>query len=99
MKLIAKVAGAISARPLLTRWILAGPIALILAIVTMATMPFWVPEGPAKVDHLAFPIVFFPLIWTITVVYPCMEDNLPRATLIMVGLTAVQTALIVSAFM
>ncbi|MEM7058157.1 MAG: hypothetical protein AAF557_11250 [Pseudomonadota bacterium] len=98
MKLVAIIANAISARPLLTRWILAGPVALILAIVTMASMPFWLPEGPAKVDHLAFPIVLFPLIWTITVVYPCLADNLPRATLIMLGLTVMQAALVTSAF-
>ncbi|MEM7188868.1 MAG: hypothetical protein AAF439_04585 [Pseudomonadota bacterium] len=96
--MLARIGGAISARPVLTRWILAGPVALVLAVVTMAAMPFWVPAGPANLDHLAFPILLFPLIWTITVLYPCMDEKLPRAVTIILGLTIVQTLLIISAF-
>lgn len=88
----------ISGRPLTMRWILAGPIAFILAIVTMAAMPFWLPEGPAGVDHLAMPVIIFPLIWTVTLMYPCLDDNVPRATLIMVAATVLQIGAVVAAF-
>ncbi|MEM9139527.1 MAG: hypothetical protein AAGB15_06815 [Pseudomonadota bacterium] len=89
----------ISARPLLVRWILAGPVALILAILAMASMPFWFPGGAAGIDHIVFPIVLFPLIWTATVVYPCIDDNVPRAVLTMTGLCLLCGGLVASAFM
>ncbi|MEM6663053.1 MAG: hypothetical protein AAF666_12850 [Pseudomonadota bacterium] len=98
MSMIGKVAEMISSRPVMTRWILAGPIALVLAIVTMAAMPFWFPAGPAGLDHLAIPILLFPLIWTATVLYPCMDEKLPRAVVVMTALTAMQIAVIISAF-
>ncbi|MEM9060860.1 MAG: hypothetical protein AAGD13_10410 [Pseudomonadota bacterium] len=88
----------IVAHPLTMRWILAGPIALILSIVTMAAMPFWFPEGAAGVDHLAMPVVIFPLIWTVALMYPCIEDNMPRATLIMLAALFAQLLVIIAAF-
>lgn len=92
-------AGAVlSSRPVTVRWILAGPIALILAILSMAAMPLWLPVGAAGVNHIAMPIVLFPAIWTAAVMYPVLDDNLVRATAIMMGIIVVLGLLIFAAF-
>ncbi|MEO1495333.1 MAG: hypothetical protein AAFV19_24585, partial [Pseudomonadota bacterium] len=76
LRLLRKIAYWIESHPVTMRWILAGPIALILAIVTMAAMPFWMPEGAGGIDHLAMPVVLFPLIWAAALLYPCLDERL-----------------------
>lgn len=87
------------ARPLLTRWLLAGPATLIAALMSMASMPLFLPEGRAGIDHLAFPIVLFPAIWALLFFYTCLEARLGRAIITMTALIGAQTLLILSAFM
>ncbi|MEM8790184.1 MAG: hypothetical protein AAGE80_01100 [Pseudomonadota bacterium] len=81
-----------------TRWILALPGALIASVLTMATMPLWMPQGGAQIDHIVMPVVLFPLIWVVFFMYCCMEENLPRGSLVMIGTIAFQSFLIVTAF-
>ena len=50
----AALAAAVEAHPRATRWLLAGPGALLAALATMSVMPLWLPHGAAGVTNLAF---------------------------------------------
>lgn len=76
----------ISRRPRLSRWLLAGPVGLITALVIMMAMTRWLPPGPAHVDHIVIPVILFPLIWAAVFFYACIEENLPRCGVILAGL-------------
>ncbi|MEM7508377.1 MAG: hypothetical protein AAF415_16715 [Pseudomonadota bacterium] len=98
LKVFATVANWVDARPVAMRWILAGPATLIAALLSMATMPQWLPEGSAGIDHLAFPIVLFPAIWAVLFFYACLDMRLTRATLVFAAVIGAQLALISAAF-
>ncbi|MEQ9138661.1 MAG: hypothetical protein RLO51_25810 [Thalassobaculum sp.] len=89
-----RAAGAIERRPVLARWLLAGPGALLAAVLVMAAMPVWLPAGAAGVDNLVYPIVLAPLIWTVVFVYALLENSLPRATAVLTGLFLVDGILV-----
>ncbi|MEM0955964.1 MAG: hypothetical protein AAGI24_17620 [Pseudomonadota bacterium] len=76
-------------RRLIARWVLAGPVALLLAILTMAAMPMWLPPGSAGVNHLAISVVVFPGLWALYVMYVLLEENLQRAAVVMTLLVLV----------
>ncbi len=86
----------IEARPVVARWVLAGPIALLAALATMAAMPLWVPPGAAGVNDIALPILLTPLIWAVPFFYACLAENLPRAALILVGATLAQALAVIA---
>ena len=77
---------AISSRPLLVRWILAGPVAIIATLAIMVGMTKYLPEGAARLDNVAFPVILTPLIWAFVFFYALLEKNLPRAILVVMGL-------------
>lgn len=82
----------------LARWLLAGPGAMIAAVLSISSMPLYFPEGAAGLDHLVFPLVLAPLIWAAACFYAVLDDNLWRATLIIAGAIIVQSAVTFSAF-
>lgn len=83
--------------PRLVRWLLAGPGALAAALLSMASMPLWLPAGAAGIDHLVLPIVLFPLIWSVAFFYACLDGRLGRAALVTVAVIAGQAALLAGA--
>ena len=80
-----------------TRWLLAGPGALLAAVATMCVMPLWLPRGAAGVTNLAFPIILAPLLWAVAFFYACLEENLVRGSLVIGGAVLVQAAVAVLA--
>lgn len=89
---LAAAAGTIRARPVLTRWLLAGPGAILAGLATMAAMPLWVPPGAAGVNDIALPVLLLPAIWAVPFFYACLAENLPRAVMVMAAATLVQAA-------
>lgn len=87
-------AAAVERRPRLTRWLLAGPGALVAAILVMAAMPVWLPAGPAGVDNIVLPIVLAPLIWTAVFIYTVLEPSLPRGAAVLLGVILLKGALV-----
>lgn len=77
------------------RFWLAGPLALILSIVIMAASPLWLPHQQDHLYHMVFPVILFPLIWSICFFYPLLETSLKRATLVMSSMLVLNIALIV----
>lgn len=97
MPALSSLTGAIEARPVLTRWLLAGPLALLLAVATLMAMPLWLPPGRAGINNVALPVLLTPLIWAVPFFYAVLAENLPRATLVMAGLTLVQAGAVLMA--
>jgi len=78
-----RIASTLVARPRLVRWILAGPVALMATLITMMGMAIWWPEGTARIDNIAMPVILFPLIWAGFFLYAIIAENLVMA----IGLT------------
>jgi len=61
------------------RGVLAGPLALIAALLLMAGGALWLPVGRAQVNNLVLPVILFPLLWTGLFLYACLDQRLKRA--------------------
>lgn len=70
-------------RDLVLRWIMAGPLTLVAAVLTMASTPLWWPKGVAGIDNLIFAILLFPAFWAIYVFYALMDSKPWRALFVM----------------
>lgn len=82
-----------------TRIALAGPGAVIVALVVMAGMALWLPGGSAGIDNLVLPLVLVPLIWAGLFFHACLDRRLGRVALVAFGLFAVHSALVVHKFL
>jgi hypothetical protein len=77
-----------------TRWLLGGPMAVLIAVLAMGAMPLWFPAGAAGVDHLIFPLILFPALWAAAFFYAILAENMRRAALVMTALALVNAACI-----
>lgn len=75
---------------------LAGPGAVVTALVTMAGMALWLPGGAAGIDNLVLPLVLFPLIWSLLFFHACLDARLLRVTALSLGLLALHGGLVVN---
>ena len=91
----AALATVVAAHPVATRWLLAGPGAVLAALATMCAMPLWLPRGAAGVTNLAFPIILAPLLWAVAFFYACLEEKLVRGSLVIGGAVLAQAAVAV----
>lgn len=82
----------IEARPVLVRWLLAGPGAIAAGLATMAAMPLWMPAGSAGVNDVALPIILTPLLWAVPFFYAVLARSLVRATAVLSAVTLAQVA-------
>ncbi|TVV71941.1 hypothetical protein [Sphingomonas solaris] len=79
------------------RWariLLAGPGAVIVALVVMAGMTRWVPAGAAGIDNLVLPLVLVPLIWAALFFHACLDRRLMRVAVVAAGLLVVSGGLV-----
>lgn len=81
------------------RFLLAGPIAILVTLTLLAGMPLWLPGGAAGIDNLVFPLVFAPLIWAFLFFHACLDRNLARVALVAGALFLVHGAMVASRFM
>lgn len=93
------MARAIERRPLLARWLLAGPAALLAAVASMMAMPAWLPAGGSGVNNLAFPILLAPALWAVPFFYAVLDENLPRVAAVLAGATILQGGIAARAMM
>lgn len=83
------------------RWarvLLAGPVAIIVALTLLAGMPLWLPGGAAGIDNLVIPLVLAPLIWAGLFFHACLDRSLARVALVAALLFLVHGGLIASRF-
>jgi hypothetical protein len=83
---------------LVLRWIMAGPLTLIAAVVTMASMPLWLPGGAAGIDNLIIPLLLFPALWAGYFLYSLMEARPLRGFVVIIALISLNAAVIYSRF-
>lgn len=76
------------------RGLLAGPLALLAALLTMMGGALWLPEGSAGLDHLVLPVVFFPVLWAAWFLYAYLDPKLGRGYALVAGAAALQLGLI-----
>ncbi|MEM9242056.1 MAG: hypothetical protein AAGB07_18950 [Pseudomonadota bacterium] len=76
----------INARPCVMRWMLAGPVTLIVTLAIMAGMTAWWPQGAASIDQIGMPLILSPVIWVCVFLYALLEEHLGRGWLVMLGL-------------
>lgn len=88
----------VNGHPVATRWILAGPGALIVATLFLAAMPVWLPAGASGVNNIVYPMILAPLFWAAVFLYACLEENLGRGTVLMTGAAVLQAAIVALAF-
>ena len=88
---------AVETRPLLSRWILAGPGTIVVALLFTMAMPFWLPSGTAGVNHVALPVILAPLVWAVFFVYAVAAENIARAATAIAGISAITGLLILAA--
>jgi hypothetical protein len=84
------------------KWIrigLAGPGAVIVALVVMAGMALWLPGGAAGIDNLVLPLVLVPLIWALLFFHACLDSSLNRVALVAAGLLVLHGGLLVNKFL
>jgi hypothetical protein len=62
-----------------SRGLLAGPVVLLASCCILAGAALWIPAGQAQINNLAFPILLFPLIWTVLFLYAFLDRRLLRA--------------------
>jgi hypothetical protein len=79
------------------RIMLAGPGAIVVALVIMAGMTRWIPGGAAGIDNVVLPLVLAPLLWAALFFYACLDPKLSRVAIVTGALLLVHGALVVDA--
>lgn len=83
-------------RRLWIRVVLAGPVAILVALTLLAGMPLWLPGGAAGIDNLALPLIFAPLIWAGLFFHACLDRSLARVAFVAAALFLVHGGLVAS---
>jgi hypothetical protein len=60
------------------RWVLAGPVAAIVAVLVLMGMPLYLPAGPGGVDNLVIPLLLLPIIWAMLFFHAVLDSSLAR---------------------
>jgi len=81
-----------------TRVALAGPGAIVTAVVMMAGMTQWLPSGTAGIDNLVLPLVLLPILWAALFFHACLDRRLGRVAIVASGLLLVHAGLLAYAF-
>lgn len=87
---------AVEGRPVLSRWLLAGPGVFIAAVLFMMSMPVWLPAGAAGINNIIWPLVLAPVIWAAAFTYMCLEENLVRGAALVAGISLFSTLVILA---
>lgn len=93
------VARWITGHSVVFRYILAGPLALLAAILSMAGLPLVLPGGAAGINNLVLPVVMFPLLLTGFILWPVATQNVPACLLGMLAIILALVATIASSFL
>ncbi|MEM9574053.1 MAG: hypothetical protein AAF870_02355, partial [Pseudomonadota bacterium] len=71
---------------IIARWLIAGPLVLIVTLLTWVVMPLWVPKGPSGFNNILLSLIALPLIWAVLFHYALLEHRQWRSALILVAL-------------
>lgn len=76
------------------RFLLAGPLAIVVALAVMLAMPVWMPAGAGGIDHIIGPALLLPLVWAALFFYACLDARPWRVLLVSAALLAVNAGLV-----
>ena len=76
------------------RGLLIGPLSLVAACLTMVGGAVYLPEGQAHINNIVLPVILFPLLWTVFLLYACLDKKLARAYAVIGVLVLVNAALV-----
>lgn len=80
------------------RWVLAGPIAAIIALIALMGMPIYMPAGPGGVDNLIIPLLLLPIIWAMLFFHAVLDSSLTRVALVGALIAGVNLTLLAARF-
>ena len=78
------------------RWLLAGPLAVVVAVAVLAGMPVWLPPGPSQIDHVLFALLLFPAVWGGAFFYALLAEKLSIVSVIFLLITLVNVGFALS---
>ena len=81
------------------RWLLAGPAAIVVALVALLGMPLYIPPGPGNVDNLMVPLVLLPLVWGLLFFHAVLDRSLARIAAVAGGVAVLNLAIIALHFL
>lgn len=76
------------------RWILAGPVAIVVALLTLMGMPLYLPPGAGNVDNLILPLVLLPAVWSVLFFHAILDRSLARVAVVTGSLAALNIGFI-----
>lgn len=77
------------------RWILAGPVAIVVALLTLMGMPLYLPPGVGNVDNLILPLVLLPVVWSALFFHAILDRSLARVAAVTASVAALNIGFIV----
>ncbi len=80
------------------RWLLAGPIAAIIAVIVLMGMPIYIPAGPGGVDNLVIPLLLLPIVWALLFFHAILDSSLTRVALVGALVAGANLALLAARF-
>lgn len=84
--------------PLWLRWVLAGPVTLIIAIAGMASSATFGGGEVPSFNAIAFGLISFPAFWGLMFFYYVLEEKPLRALLVTLVLIAINAGILYTAF-
>ncbi|MEM7691236.1 MAG: hypothetical protein AAF194_02165 [Pseudomonadota bacterium] len=76
------------------RALVAGPLAILTAVLAMAATPLVTPASEGGVDHFIFPILLFPGYLAGACLYAVIDDKLARAAAVLLAICTTSLVLI-----
>ena len=76
------------------RWILAGPVAIVVALLTLMGMPLYLPPGAGNVDNLILPLALLPAVWSVLFFHAILDRSLARVAVVTGSLAALNIGFI-----
>ncbi len=80
------------------RWVLAGPIAAIIAVIVLMGMPIYIPAGPGGVDNIVIPLLLLPIVWAMLFFHAVLDSSLTRVACVGALVAAANLTLLAARF-
>lgn len=80
------------------RWVLAGPVAVIIAAIALMGMPIYIPAGPGGVDNLIIPLLMLPIVWAMLFFHAVLDSSLSRVAVVGALVAGVNLTLLAARF-
>ncbi len=80
------------------RWVLAGPITAIIAVIVLMGMPIYIPAGPGGVDNIVIPLLLLAIVWAMLFFHAVLDSSLTRVACVGALVAAANLTLLAARF-